>query len=1675
MKFDVSPPVIPASDNSEKRIICVSWAPDGQRLAVASADRFVTLVKSGSLEMSRFPIKAKDENSNRAFSITGLSWAPDSCRFAVAQSDMAVAVYDVGHSNDADARKKITLRFSHKSPVLCVAWPSASSNDFVYGMGDGAVMCGLTKMKKSEELYKHGCAPVSIAQAPRANAVVVGHLDGNVFIVNLDNRSRLIAMQTTVPPLALAWGSHICAAGADLQINFADSNGGSPFHVDFSNQTDLRSFTAAAYDPSGQTAIVAAKNSLITFQYTSRLQAWQQQSQLVFDGVYSIPCVAWSPDGSKIAVASVTGGLYIVTASIGSFKYKNLFEVVYVTGSQLKIVNLQNKKELFLKSDYRILTTTFQQDRYAVVRTTQSFVIGDTVSRKSGELPASPADGEPKISEKFIFFDDLAVLVWNSGELTVVEFGKSQPLASLSTQYANSFLLSLRFNVKIGSRGSSKILAYLVDAKTIRIVDLDTLITLGSVQIPNKIDWLELNVSGSMLLFRDSKRLLYVYNVANQSLNSLLSACSYAQWAPDANVIVAQSKRQLYVWYSPSSPDEVKSFDIEGEVVDIKRKGTKTAVVINSNGKNSNFPLDGAFIAFSAKMETNNLNEAAKILLSLENQENFKSLWGELAHAAMNAHDYTIAEVSYSNLNDLSKSRFLHKLNKLIKKNGVNNSQVQAQIAMLQSNFKQAEYCFIEHDQIDNAIEMYKSMHMWNELLDLADLRCPNKAPQLHEEYYSYLLKTGQYQVAANLKAKKGEISEAIDLCLQAEKPQLAADLLLHGTSNPNPQMLSVVGEALLKYGKYGLAGQVLERLGKSTEALEAYRKANSYYRALELAKAASPDKVIQIEREWADYLVSQGQNDAAIMHYVESGDYSLALNCALRAQQWHQAAEILRNVSSTPNLRDDLKLQYLRVGRHFASENDIETAEDLFLCVDAVKELVEMYLNLGRVDDAVRRAKRQMKQAEMEHLFLETAKKLEKKQQTRQYAEKIYVALNRPELASDMYNAYGDSNAAMRISTQYGGDKNQLSTMAEQAERDGNLDIAEKGYIQAGQWERALFMYQQEKRWKDAMRIAKNYGDSKAEVKCAAYWALSIGGAAGVLKLQHLKLVEQVLFYCCENGLGDLAQLIFQNCKTLSKNALKEGHMKFAIFMETQNKFSEAEEHYLQAEQPREAVEMYVHNKMWSDAQRLATRYNITDIPIQPTSSNKQTVSRNVGGYGNGLNAAIQAEQNGQYDNAIDMYLALTATDCGGEDQLDQVLERAVKLCLTYRQTRLQDVVNQVAQVLLESKRHASLGKILENIEAFPDAFEIYKAGGMWEDAARLSGYLEPEEQREFQAEYQRYLQQQGKTGDLMGLGQVDAALAVYAQNGEWDTCLNLAQKEGDQYLEKYTMMYAQTLVNQQKYDEAVSILAKYQPSSSSTNIPAYIALCQSTVYAVPTYDVIQPSFFALRQMLFKILRNSQNTAPGFLQLQNFTRAVHLLCQQASCTKYGLHDQALRASIALVRYCNVIPADFVFYKAGDILEKSGVEDQAIVFYNTFVDVYDVITSGDISNSGNIDHQAFEATDVPREMCLRQKSSVSDDVASSVRQWVLEKTMSGIDAVLPAAPCKHCGQQIYEPSLRCPYCGTQFDFCSITGYPVINPTQCTACKCVANRFDWGMYISKTGRCPCCDSPQTAGA
>ncbi|MPC28984.1 Intraflagellar transport protein 172 [Portunus trituberculatus] len=114
-------------------------------------------------------------------------------------------------------------------------------------------------------------------------------------------------------------------------------------------------------------------------------------------------------------------------------------------------------------------------------------------------------------------------------------------------------------------------------------VDLTYGLTLGQVTHDSRIDWLELNETGSQLLFRDKRLRLMLVSVASLNKSTILNYSTFVQWVPGSDVVVAQSREQLCVWYNIDTPERVTTFHIKGEVTDVERVDGRTEVEKNTN------------------------------------------------------------------------------------------------------------------------------------------------------------------------------------------------------------------------------------------------------------------------------------------------------------------------------------------------------------------------------------------------------------------------------------------------------------------------------------------------------------------------------------------------------------------------------------------------------------------------------------------------------------------------------------------------------------------------------------------------------------------------------------------------------------------------------------------------------------------------------------------------------------------------------------------------------------------------------------------------------------------------------------------------------------------------------------------------------------------------------------
>lgn len=180
-----------------------------------------------------------------------------------------------------------------------------------------------------------------------------------------------------------------------------------------------------------------------------------------------------------------------------------------------------------------------------------------------------------------------------------------------------------------------------------------------------KIDWLELNETAKFLLFRDKKMKLHLYNTETQERNCILNFCTYVLWVPDSDVVVAQNRGNLCIWYNIEAYEKVTMVAIKGDIQEVKKENNKTMVIINEGVNTVNYELDSALIEFATAVDDGDLERAVDYLESVAVTEETEGMWKTLAKIAVENKKLHVAERCYAALGDVAKVRFLKETNKL--------------------------------------------------------------------------------------------------------------------------------------------------------------------------------------------------------------------------------------------------------------------------------------------------------------------------------------------------------------------------------------------------------------------------------------------------------------------------------------------------------------------------------------------------------------------------------------------------------------------------------------------------------------------------------------------------------------------------------------------------------------------------------------------------------------------------------------------------------------------------------------------------------------------------------------------------------------------------------------------------------------------------------------------------
>jgi WD40 repeat protein/serine/threonine protein kinase/tetratricopeptide (TPR) repeat protein len=273
-------------DGHTDLVLSVAWSPDGKRIASTSADKTVRTWNGETGDLIQTLEGHKD-------AVTGVSWRPDSQQFVTASWDNSVRIWN------ADDGKEVAAFYGHRADgVLCVAW-SPDGKRIASGGADKAIKIWDAEKRIEVHTFKgHADEVVAVAWHPDSKFIASGSKDQHVKIWSAERKQEaptLIGHEDEVRCVAWNAGGGRLASGAkDAKVRIWDAKEAKELA---SLEGHAGSVECVAWSPDGTQVISGSVDK------TAKL--WDietERDRLTLRGLQGpVKCVAWSPDGERFA------------------------------------------------------------------------------------------------------------------------------------------------------------------------------------------------------------------------------------------------------------------------------------------------------------------------------------------------------------------------------------------------------------------------------------------------------------------------------------------------------------------------------------------------------------------------------------------------------------------------------------------------------------------------------------------------------------------------------------------------------------------------------------------------------------------------------------------------------------------------------------------------------------------------------------------------------------------------------------------------------------------------------------------------------------------------------------------------------------------------------------------------------------------------------------------------------------------------------------------------------------------------------------------------------------------------------------------------------------------------------------------------------------------------------
>lgn len=827
-------------------------------------------------------------------------------------------------------------------------------------------------------------------------------------------------------------------------------------------------------------------------------------------------------------------------------------------------------------------------------------------------------------------------------------------------------------------------------------------------------------------------------------------------------------------------------------------------------------------------------------------------------------------------------------------------------------------------------------------------------------------------------------------------------------------------------------SSQFMEEAGKlcqippisnTSRAFELYVEGKCYPKAIELARHEFPEEVVKLEEQYGDWLMADGHDPSSAMaHFVEAGKIEKALEAAILANQFDKASELASILDHVPSRLGKL------IAEHYASIGRIDAAQDMYLSCGCIQDAITLLNNHNQYQRAYKLARKYMDSDAAREMYENMAQNMEKSGNLKE-AERIYLTCSNIDAAIGMYKSHKKYESMMKLVKQYHPDLvvDTNTHLAKELENSGQLHQAETHYIAASDWKSAVRMYKNNDNWEDAYRVARTYGGAVPAKQVAYMWAKSLPQIDDSVKLlSKLGLLNQVVDYAVECNAYEFAKNLVTEAGPELRHKINDVNLKYAYWLENEERFDEAESLYLEANKPKEVVIMYMKIDDFSEALRVAEQYVkdencVSDILVAQAKSVLEKEGKSIDMMMKAETLLLRA---GRIELAVKMY-----KDFGMWDE-------ALRVCEQYSPSLIDSVKRDM---IVSSKMSGGGGGSSTRGGSVISMSDHYGMVDSRRTSSRGSSSFRNHNRRES-------INSSIDSDDRRDVrSELEASKVAEDKTGIIRNALTLASQ----------------LIGEKSCQEAVKVITANQMCLSVPEARIILIRLASDLMGFENESQPVASTWKHLRNCFLQYLTANPASQDEQQIEKYLLISHYLYLREILSSLadnhgGKKELLAKLSISLLRYTDVIRVDKFFYEAGKIAKETGRLDMAFILWNHFLDLIDAIEEGEV----NVDHSDFADTDIPSEVPLPSKPYLiksEPNLVEDVKSWILHMSMDSRS--VRTLPKDSHG---YEASLMAKD-GTQILPCLVTGYPVSKQKmlELRPKKYAANKDDWNKLLMLT--------------